>query len=367
MLREENEPRYLAYSTKHSSEMITQIVMNKQLGQKILEKYDPYNIHGAYDMWPQLASYSYKNTTQAPIEFEKIDQIVFAGMGGSGTSGEIINGILSKTNIHTTVVKGYNLPKTVDETTLVFATSVSGNSDEPLHILHEAVQTKAKIIAISSGGKMQEFCKKHRIIHNKIDMINSPRASLPLTLYSTLALFGENFGIKSYDVKESILLLQQTAKCIDSNNISKENISLLLGDWINQIPVIYYPAGLYASALRFKNSLQENAKRNAMTEDVIEACHNNIVTWEKNSTVQPILIRGADDHFKTKERWNILKQYFEDNQISYKELESVKSSILSKLINLIYVLDYASIYNAILNKIDPTPVASIDYVKSKLS
>jgi glucose/mannose-6-phosphate isomerase len=60
---------------------------------------------------------------------------------------------------------------------------------------------------------------------------------------------------------------------------------------------------------RFKNSLQENSKIHAITEDVIEACHNDIVAWEKNSKVQPILIRGHDDHIKTIERWNILKEF----------------------------------------------------------
>ncbi len=103
-----------------------------------------------------------------------------------------------------------------------------------------------------------------------------------------------------------------------------------------------------------------------MIEDVVEACHNNIVSWEIPAPVQPVLVRGVDDYVKTKERWNILKQYFEDNNIEFHEVMSVKGCILSKLINFIYVLDYATIYNAAINKIDPTTIKSIDYVKSKL-
>jgi len=123
---------------------------------------------------------------------------------------------------------------------------------------------------------------------------------------------------------------------------------------------------LQATAIRFKNSLQENAKSHAIAEDVIEACHNGIVSWEKPSDVKPILIEGADDYFKTKERWKILKEYFETNKIDYREVFSVKGNILSKLINLIYLLDYSTIYLAVKLGIDPSPISSIDFMEKRL-
>ena len=103
-----------------------------------------------------------------------------------------------------------------------------------------------------------------------------------------------------------------------------------------------------------------------MIEDVIESCHNGIVSWEKESIVNPVMIQGTDDHVKTKERWKILEEFFCQKDIDYMKINSVKGGILSKIVNLNYLLDYSSIYTAILNKIDPTPVRSIDYIKSKL-
>ena len=100
-----------------------------------------------------------------------------------------------------------------------------------------------------------------------------------------------------------------------------------LAEWISGIPVIYYPFGLQASAVRFKNSLQENAKRHAMTEDIIEAGHNDIVSWEKKDKVQPILLEGADDYIKTKHRWEIIKKYFQINKIDYKEIFTDEASV----------------------------------------
>ena len=156
-------------------------------------------------------------------------------------------------------------------------------------------------------------------------------------------------------------------KQIPSNNLTDSNPAINLANWISGIPLIYYPWGLNAVAIRFKNSLQENAKCHVISEDVVEACHNGVVSWEKKSKVQPILIQGKDDFIKTKEQIKVLKKFFKKKSIEWNEVTSVKGGILSKLINLIYLLDYASIYLAILKKTDPTPVNAIDFIKSEIN
>ena len=103
-----------------------------------------------------------------------------------------------------------------------------------------------------------------------------------------------------------------------------------------------------------------------MTEDVIEACHNGIVSWERPSSVQPILLQGKEDYIKTKERFEIIKEFFIENNIDFKEINSPTGNILTKTISLIYMLDYVSIYKAVLSEINPTPVSSIEYIKNKL-
>jgi len=80
----------------------------------------------------------------------------------------------------------------------------------------------------------------------------------------------------------------------------------------------------------------------------------------------PILIRGSEDHIKTKERYEILKEFFIKKKIKYEEIISVEGNILSKLITLIYLLDYATIYKAIIDKIDPSPVKSIEFIKKNI-
>ena len=335
------------------------------LTREILEKYDLGRMYDVYDKWPQIAKDAYNSEIEA-VDFKDIDHVVFSGMGGSGTIGDLFSSILSKTNIHTTVVKGYVLPKTVDANTLVVATSVSGDTAETLSTLESASKKNCKLIGFSSGGVMESFCTKNNIQYRKISEIHSPRASFPNFVYSILKTLNSITPIDKQEIMESINLLENISQEISSANLSETNPSLDLAEWLNGIPVIYYPWGLQAAAIRFKNSLQENAKTHAIVENVIESGHNGIVSWERSSKMVSVMIEGTDDHIKTKERWKILRQYFKENDIRYKEIFTVDGGILSKILCLIYQLDYATIFHAMLLGIDPSPVKSIDYFKERL-
>ena len=233
-------------------------------------------------------------------------------------------------------------------------------------VLEKAKNSSAKIAAFSSGGMIKEYCQRNNIFHQEISMIHSPRASFTNFLYGIINTLETILPIKRSDVLESISILDITKKNISSENLTESNDSLKLAQFIKEIPCLYYPAGLQSAAIRFKNSLQENAKMHVIAEDVIESCHNGIVAWKKNSGVYPILIKGQDDYIKTKERWSILEEFFDKKGIKYFSINSVNGNILSKIMNLVYIFDYATVYFSILNSIDPSPVDAIDYIKSRL-
>lgn len=330
-----------------------------------IQRIDTKCMYKTYDDWPNIARESY-NKKYDKIDVKDIDHIVFAGMGGSGSIGDTISAILSKKKIHVTNVKGYLLPKTVDSKTLVIATSVSGNTAEVMTILKDVKKTNAHVVGFSSGGFIEEYCKDNRVFFQKISMIHSPRASFTNFLYSILNILEPVLPIQKNDILDSIKSLDEIRKNIFSENLTNENQALELAEFVRNIVCIYYPGGLRAAAIRYKNCLQENAKTHAVVEDIIESCHNGIVAWEKESSVKPVLIQGRDDHIKTIERFNILKEYFENKKIDYKIINSVEGNILSKIVGLTYLLDYSTIYTSVLNNIDPTPVNSIDFVKNKL-
>ena len=331
-----------------------------------LNKYDPSGMHKIYDRWPELARKSYE-TDHVTIDFKNIDNIIFSGMGGSGAIGDVLESIFSQTKIHVSTVKGYVLPKTVDSNSLIIIISVSGNTDETLSILKQANDIGCKIISISSGGIIEKFSQENNIVHFKSKLYHSPRVSFISFLYVILNFLLPILPLDQKDIDESLIELENMSKLINSTNLVPENPSLFLAESIHGIPLIYSPSGLRSAAIRFKNSIQDNVKSHVIIEDIIESCHNGIESWERKSEVVPIFIMGQDDHFKTKERWRILKEYLSHKDIDYNEIVSIKGNILSKLVTLIYLLDYASIYMAILSKVDPSPINAINFIKSYLN
>jgi len=330
-----------------------------------LEKIDSQNMHKVYEEWPNIAK-MYFGKKFEKIKISNINHIVFVGMGGSGALGDIFSSILSKTNMHIRVVKGYNLPKTVNENTLVVAISISGNTNETNTVLEKASKLDCKLIAFSSGGKMEKFCKENNIEFRKIKKFHSPRASFPSFLFSILNILLPIIPIEEKDIQDTLDKMQEVKKIISIKNNSNNNLSMSLAKWITDVPLIYYPWGLECVAIRFKNSLQENSKTHVIIEDVVESCHNGVVAWENKSQVKPIMIRGNDDHFRTIEKFEILSEYFDEKNIEYKEIFSGNGNILTKIISLIYILDYVTIYKSILEGIDPTPVKTIEYIKKKI-
>jgi len=335
------------------------------MNSKELLRIDSEKMYKIYDKWPQTAKESYEMNLEK-FNVKDVDHIVFAGMGGSGTIGDVMSSLLSKDDIHVSVVKGYLLPKTVDSNTLVVLTSISGNTDETLTILRNNLKSNAKFIAFSSGGKLQELSQKNNISHYSIPEYHSPRASFLTFLYSIINVLEDVLPLKRTDVIESFLKLDEVKNEINSSNLNKKNCALNLAKWISDIPLMYYPLGLQAAAVRFKNSMQENAKTHTIIENIVEASHNGVVAWEKSTKVQPILLQGIDDYVKTKERWKIIKEFFNENGIKYQEVFSKNGSILSKIVCLIYQLDLTSIYHAAMSGIDPSPVNSIDFIKTRL-
>ena len=334
-----------------------------------LERFDTQRMHEVYDRWPRMAADAYESGLEEPFDARGgVDEVVLAGMGGSGAVGDVIASILSETGIRATVVKGYRLPSTAAGAgTLVIPISVSGNTDETAAVLRSAWDAGCRTVSFSSGGSIQELCERRSAEHRRILQQHSPRASFASFLFSVLGVLRGMLPVRDADVRRAIGCMESRSGQICSQNLAPgDNPSLSLAAGLTATPVIYYPVGLQAAATRFKNSLQENAKMHCAVENVIEACHNGIVPWERPSGFLPVLIRGTDDFVKTQERWSILKRYFEERSIRFLEVSSVEGDILAKICDLVYTLDYASIYRAVMSGIDPAPIGPIDFVKERL-
>ncbi|MGH9933595.1 MAG: SIS domain-containing protein, partial [Nitrososphaerales archaeon] len=155
---------------------------------------DKSSICSAYDKWPEYCKNAFTRNIDVDEKlFANVSSIVFSGMGGSGTTGDILaDWMRLKCKIPIHVAKNYHIPAFVDDKTLFIALSVSGGTEETLTALVEAASAGAKIIAVSQGDEMEQICKRKKLFHLKIQQRILPRVTLPEVVYSVLNLLARS-------------------------------------------------------------------------------------------------------------------------------------------------------------------------------
>ena len=124
-----------------------------------------------------------------PSDYAAIDKVVILGMGGSAIGGDLVKSlVMSEAKIPVIIHRDYGLPAFVDEKTLLIASSYSGNTEETLSGFEPALKTKAKKLAMTTGGKLQQMAEANNIPVFKIEYKAQPRAALGFSFIPTLGV-----------------------------------------------------------------------------------------------------------------------------------------------------------------------------------
>ena len=300
----------------------------------------------------------------------EIRNIVVAGMGGSGIGANLVESFTAdKLMVPFVITKNYEIPGFVGKNTLFVASSYSGNTEETLSCIEQALNKKAKIVCITSGGKLLELANEKDLDHVKIPPgIDCPRACLGYSFVQLLFILN-GFGLIDNkfidDLLSSIKLIDQ-----QSDNIHKQ-AKEIAQQLHHKLPIIYADNRSGAVATRFQQQINENAKQICHVNLFPEMNHNELVGWEfpENifSQTAVIIIRTGYDHPRNSVRMNICKHIFEKKCGSVLEIKAIGNSLIEQSIYLIHLLDWVSVYLAELNETDPFPVSIINYLKEELA
>lgn len=288
----------------------------------------------------------------------KVDKIVVAGMGGSAVGGDLLKSYMHSSKIPVFVVRDYKVPDFVDENTLFFAVSYSGNTEETISAFQDAQRKKAKIIAVTSGGQLAVMAKK--VI--KIPGGLQPRAALGYTFFPVLGVLA-NSGIADVKGKEIGEMLEILSKTDEFKPVG-ERIAKKIG---LRTPLVYASEMLNAVAYRWKTQFNENSKVAAFYHTFSEMNHNEIAGYmniNKNDFIA-IFIRDKSDNERVKKRMDITKEII-STRVDIEEVFTRGEFLLSRIFSGIYYGDFASYYLALANRVDPTPVTVIENLKKKL-
>lgn len=309
------------------------------------------------------------------IVYRKPEKIIVAGMGGSAIGGNILKDWLRETApIPIEVCRDYHLPAYADEKTLVLVSSYSGNTEETVSALLEAVEKRCMIIAASSNGVIQEFSLKMGLPFIKLPAGYPPRSAIPYLFFPLAVSLKKMEVLKEFDedVEETLTVLRQIREEVKTDTPTLKNVAKRIAmDVEGSIPAIY-GFGIYEGvALRIKSQFNENAKSPGIVASFPELNHNETVGWTEREDltkkITVILLRDKDEPSEIKTRIEVTRSLvFNGKARKVIEIQSRGRSKLAKIFSTIYIGDYASIYLAILYNTDPTPVKIIDELKAQV-
>lgn len=303
--------------------------------------------------------------------------IVCTGLGGSAIGADIARSYLAdraKTPIF--VNREYALPRFTGPDTLVITASYSGNTEETISAYKDARSRKAAIFAITSGGEIKKLADKDGNASILIPQGFPPRSALGYAFFPLIFAFAK-IGIISDPSAETDRVIatleslrdKKIGSAVTSGRNPAKKIALKLA---GSFPVIYAAQTHFdAVATRWRGQLAENAKTLSSTHVFPEMNHNEIMGWQcprgllKKCAV--IMLRDAGDHPRVAKRMDITRSILSKAGIRVIEVWSEGKGLLERMFSLIYTGDFVSLYLAALNKVDPTSIDRIQYLKKELS
>jgi glucose/mannose-6-phosphate isomerase len=315
-----------------------------------------------------------KLANKIQVNYPKPDNIIVAGMGGSGIGGDLLKDwARNKVTVSIEVNREYQLPAYAGKRSLVLITSYSGDTEESLGAFFDALKRKCMIFCVSSGGALLENSERLNVPYLRVPGGMPPRAALPY-LFVPLLLGMEKMGLvsgASEELSEALTLLEKISKDNSPEKPTKENFSKTLALNIGQTAPVVYGFGFYRSvAERFKTQFNENSKVPAKWEVFSELNHNEIVGWERAGELgkcfSAIFIRDREEPTEIRSRIEITKELVGKAGVGLFEVPAQGKSPLAKMLSTICIGDFTSIYLALLHGVDPTPVKTINYLKDTL-
>jgi glucose/mannose-6-phosphate isomerase len=312
---------------------------------------------------------------ETPSGYADLSNVVILGMGGSAIGGDILRRLaMAESRVPVWVHRDYGLPAFVDGSTLVIASSYSGNTEETLSAFTESLRTPARKLVITSGGRLRELAQKEGITVYTVDYQAPPRAALPHTFVPLIGIFQKLnlLADKSVDMRKAIDILDrlsgQFAETVPlASNPAKQLASRLRG----RITIIYGAEVLTEVAQRWKAQFNENSKAWAFFETFPELNHNAVVGYEfppeAKERIVVVMLRSPSSNPRTLLRYQATSELLARAGISYELVESEGDSALAQALGLVLLGDYVSFYLAVLNQVDPTSVDAINFVKQYLA
>lgn len=316
-----------------------------------------------------LQSFEFSGNT----EFHDIQNIVYAGMGGSALAALLIH-TWPKLSLPFEVVRDYDLPGYIGPNTLVIAASYSGNTEETLNALGQAEAAGAQIAVIAGGGKLQEAATGKGYLLGVLPKVVQPRYAV-LSNYKLLLDILKKAGVLKDDVHTE---LEQASTFLDTAvkawlptvPTAQNKAKQLALEAIGKSIVVYGGPKLFPAAYKWKISFNENAKQVAWAGQYPEFNHNEFIGWSKQPVDKPYLVvdlRSNLEHDRVQKRFEVSERLLSGMRPSPEVVQAEGNTVLEQLLWTVALGDFVSLYTGIANGLNPAPVELVEKFKQELN
>lgn len=335
--------------------------------------------------WQSLdASHMLRNVLQAPTRgkahFQKgLDHgfpstavpqhILICGMGGSGSTGDFFQALCADATVPIWVHKTPDLPAWVNAHTLVICVSYSGNTAETLGCVEQAQARGAMLHLLSSGGRLLELAQAQGLSYVPLDGGLPPRAALFDMLFALLGSMVHlpYLHLDRAQLEQGLQQAQQLSQTWNIHPQQEQPLPLQLAQHMQgeTLHIWGRSGGADTLAIRWKNQLAENAKVLSFAAVLPELNHNEIVPLcHTPHTERAVVYLSLDPEISPFDAisLDLAGEYIGETHRICAEGET----FTARLLYLLYLADFVSVYLAYLQCVDPTPIAPIDALKQRM-
>ncbi len=349
--------------------------MNRLDQLKAIERVDRFDMISRVTALPEQCLDAWKQGLKWRVSsrYRNPRHLLVLGMGGSAIGGDLVQGMIGNlipTPI--TVNRTYAIPAWVNRDTLVLVCSYSGNTEETLSAARQAKARGAKLAAVTSGGELAAWAKADGFPLHRIPAGWPPRTAIgylsfvPLGLLARLGLVSRK-DLRVEEACDSVakFIAAKLSFSVKSSANQAKKIALQVK---GRLPVIYGAAGGWEGVtFRWRTQMEENAKTLAFHHIFPEATHNEISGWVEpralTKKMVALFLTDPSVHPRTLRRIAFTQQLIRKEGARVIEASVPGRTVLSRMLGLVALGDFVSVYLGLLYGIDPTPVVRVEALK----
>lgn len=331
---------------------------------------DPSDMLGQLTAFPDQLEWSRGSSM---VDLAGAGNVVICGVGGSAIAGDVLVDLLAPViNIPLAVSRDVVLPGYVGKDTLVIVASYSGNTVESLDQYEDAMRRGCRIVAVTSGGRLEGLALKNSQPLIRLPAGNQPRAALGYLLGS-LAMILQKAGLGNLhdDLLASVVGLRSYMGTLSPDLPSSRNQAKRLAKAMSgSVPAVYAPRTVRSVALRWQNQVNENAKMVAFSGEIPEMDHNQLVGWLEGGSgchCRPVVLMPAEMRPTVRRMAEVSLQMLNERGLDPVLVTLPGQDLLANVLHGIALGDMVSYYMAVLKGVDPAPVAPIKEFKARIS